>query len=314
MNRMNNEKLKMKGNSIYHTLQSGLIVLSLFTLLLSFPSCNPEAPWETKNVDINMEIKTVSAGYVECEFSTSKEAYYLISIEKASPNYSPMEHQKQFMMLALDSANLKYLEWRNELLNEGEFNIAPFSSHALQYGQINHFFTGLEPGTTYWVYAFVVDPELLEPAGKLHLVTITTKDSSALDIHFEYRVWGYWDYIYPVDSKGNIYGRFPYLATTRDSTEIAKEGKSPELFFAEYFLFIMENNFTENIRYGVYAVENNASESYLEFQPGHTYYTAIVGFDGYIGNNVIYKFTWTGEDFKAYFKDEDSIVSDGEDD
>jgi hypothetical protein len=61
-------------------------------------------------------------------------------------------------------------------------------------------------------------------------------------------------------------------------------------------------------------VLNDGISSEELFVEGKTYYTAIVGFDGFIGNNVIYKFTWTGEDFEAYFKDEDSIVDYGEDD
>ena len=47
-------------------------------------------------------------------------------------------------------------------------------------------------------------------------------------------------------------------------------------------------------------------------EEGHTYYTAIAGCDGVVDGGVIYKFRWTGEDFETYFKDEDSIVSYGE--
>ena len=68
------------------------------------------------------------------------------------------------------------------------------------------------------------------------------------------------------------------------------------------------------IRYGTSVVYNDGINSDAEFEKGHTYYTAIVSYDGFMGNNVIYKFTWTGEDYEYYFKNEDSIVSDGEDD
>ena len=43
-------------------------------------SCDPEAPWTTKDVEIKMSVKTVAAGFVECNFSTTTEAYYLINI------------------------------------------------------------------------------------------------------------------------------------------------------------------------------------------------------------------------------------------
>jgi len=291
-----------------------IFVLCPLSIVLC-PSCDPEAPWTTKNVDIKMNVKTVSAGFVECTFSTTKEAYYLINIEPVREGYDPMAHQKQFMNLVLDSVNLEYLIWRNFLLKSGETNIAPFASFALNYGSVNRFFTNLEPETSYWIYAFVVDPDKLQPAGKLFLTTIKTTAESVVDVHFEYRVKGYWDYIYPVDSLGKVYSQFPYLELTVDSQYIADETlTSPEEYFTYYFLDVMEKNETDKIRYGVHAVLNDGISSEELFVEGKTYYTAIVGFDGFIGNNVIYKFTWTGEDFEAYFKDEDSIVDYGEDD
>ena len=56
-----------------------LLCLSLGAMLLWFSSCNPEAPWATKDVIIQMKAKTVSAGFAEYSFSTNKEAYYLIA-------------------------------------------------------------------------------------------------------------------------------------------------------------------------------------------------------------------------------------------
>jgi hypothetical protein len=89
---------------------------------------------------------------------------------------------------------------------------------------------------------------------------------------------------------------------------------SPEEYFNDYFLTISKVDPASNIRYGVQVAKNDGMNSYVEFEEGHTYYTTIVSYDGFIGNNVIYKFTWTGEDFAATFTDEDSIVSDGEND
>ena len=120
-------------------------VCILSALAVLSPSCNPEAKWETKDVKVDMSVKTVSAGFVECSFSTNKDAYYLIAITEAWENYNPMYNSKQFMQLALDSAYADYLMWRNYLLRDKEFNVAPFASHSLQYGSINHFFTGLVP-------------------------------------------------------------------------------------------------------------------------------------------------------------------------
>ena len=107
-----------------------LLLLPLLILMAFFCACNPDARWETEDVNISIDIQYISAGFIECSFSTDKEAYYLIAIDSVHSGYNPMDNQKQFMMLALDSANLSYLRWRNELLKAGEFHIAPFSSHS----------------------------------------------------------------------------------------------------------------------------------------------------------------------------------------
>ena len=65
-----------------------------------------------------MSVGRVSAGFAQCSFSTTKDAYYLISIEPVRAGYNPMDHQKQFMMLAWAFSayllvNLAYL-WRKE--------------------------------------------------------------------------------------------------------------------------------------------------------------------------------------------------------
>lgn len=286
-----------------------ILVLIPYSLLLN-PSCSPEAKWTTDEVDINMEIVTVSAGFVECNFSTSKEAYYLIACVPAVPGENPLDRPKQFMTLALDSANVEYLAWRNELLKKGEFNIAPFASHSLQYGSVKHFFTGLLPEQTYWIYAFVVNPTSLQPGGKLYLETVTTTKESIMDIHFEYRVKGKWDYIYPVDENGKIFSRFPYIATTCDSLNLVTEELGTDSAAAAYFIIWAMERFlypdSANVLYGVKAVENDGYSSSEEFKTGHTYYTAISGYDGSFKQSTVYKFIWTGDSCNLYFYDTDS--------
>lgn len=285
-----------------------LSVIGLLALLTL--ACSPEAKWTTDDVEINMEIVTVSAGFAECRFSTNKEAYYLIACVPAVEGENPQDHPKQFMTLALDSANVEYLAWRNALLKQGEFNVAPFASHALQYGSVNHFFTGLLPGEDYWIYAFVVDPSSLKPVGKLYLETVKTTTESIMDIHFEYRIKGKWDYIYPVDEKGNIYSRFPYIATTCDSLKLVTDGFETDSATCAYFLFWALERFlypdSANVLYGVKVVENDGWSSSEEWKEGHTYYTAISGYDGSFKQATLYKFTWTGDSCNYYFHDTDS--------
>jgi len=273
-------------------------------------ACNPDASWTTKDVSIQISPYTVSAGYVECAFTPNEDAYYLVACEPARPGVNPQDNPKQFMTLALDSANTEYIQWRYDLLKAGEFQIAPFASHCLQYGKIDKFFTNLKPETDYWIYAFVVNPEKIQPAGKLFLQTVTTKKTSVVDVHFDYRVRGYWDYIYPLNPDGKIVNKFPYLASTVDSATLTDVwgGISPEDYFNDLFITISKSHDESSIHYGVTVVYNDGWSSTATFEEGHTYYTAIVSYDGFIGNNVIYKFTWTGEDFEAYFTDEDNIA------
>ena len=253
-----------------------------------------------------MNAQIVSATFIECEFNTNKDTYYLIAVEEARENFDPMKQQKQFMTLAIDSANVEYLIWRNKLLKEGEFNIAPFASHALQYGKVTHTFTALYPETEYWVYAFAVNPETLEPIGTLHLMTIKTTDESVIDVRFEYRVKGTWDYIYPLDANHNIISQFPYVATTCDSLEIAADTlvSSPQ----EYFLYLLLGAFIfpeqAKVRFGVQAIDNDGEHSDIIFEEGHTYYTGIGGFDGSFKQCALYKFTWEGDSTDIYFRDE----------
>lgn len=295
------ERLKVKGL---------FILLSIFIFQFSLSSCDPDAKWSTKEVDIDMSVNVVSAGYVECSFATNKEAYYLIAIQEADEGYDPMAHQKQFMTLALDSANVEYLSWRHDQLVKGEFNVAPFASHSLQYGSVTHFFTGLLPGSDYWIYAFVVNPETLQPVGKLYLQKVTTTMESIMDIHFEYRVKGMWDYIYPIDSKNKIYGSFPYIATTCDSLKMVDEDYGTDSAAVAYFVFWALERFLDpskaDVYYGVRSVENDGYQSAEAFEQGHTYYTAICGYDGSYKQATVYKFTWTGESCNLYFVDTDS--------
>ncbi|MBR6117466.1 MAG: hypothetical protein IKQ11_01235 [Paludibacteraceae bacterium] len=294
------ERLKVKGL---------LYLLSIFIFQFSLPACSPEAKWYTDDVEITMDVHTVSAGFVECHFTTSKDAYYLVACEEVRDDYNPLEHQKAFMTLALDSANVEYLAWRNSLLKKGEFNIAPFSSHALQYGNVNFFFTGLLPDMDYWIYAFVVNPDKMTPAGKLYLQRVTTKDESIMDVHFDYRIKGLWDYIYPVDTTGTICDKFPYIARTVDSLTIAQDSifpNDPKLYFMGWALNCFLDKSQAHVLYGVHAAENDGWSTETAFEEGNTYYTAISGYDGSFKQLTIYKFTWTGDSCNYFFHDTDS--------
>lgn len=314
MNKSNNDSgLTVKRSNRLFT--AGLTVLTVVALCAT--SCRlEEAQWETEDVTITMQVGAVSAGFIECQFTTSKDAYYLIDCVPVDKESHPYDYQKQFMTLAIDSAYINYLQWRYWLLEAGESYIAPFASHSLQYGEVDKIFTNLKPGSDYWVFAFVVNPETQKPIGKLYLQTVHTADKSIYNVHFDYRVRDVYDYIYPINDKdGSINYYFPYLAATRDSIWLADEyGATPEVYFTELFHVYSEYDLTEMVRYGVHVTKNDGYNSDETFQEGHTYYTAITSYDGFMGHNVIYKFTWTGEDCNLYFTDEDKLADSGKDD
>lgn len=282
--------------------------------LLGFSACNPDVVSHSQNVVINIDVEKVSAGFAQVRFSTNKEAFYLISIQPTQEGINPQKIAKTFMLLSLDSAYADYLYWRNKQLQQLTPFVADFSSHSLQYGNIEHFFTLLQPNTEYWIYAFVVDANTNKPAGKLFLETITTDTTSSIPVHFEYRVDGHWDYVYPKDSAGEIISTIPWVGETMDSIHIREEGwRVPGEYFFNRFKNVYHEDY-ERILYGIYAHENNGESdgtSTTRFEVGKTYYTAMAALDAPLvfplPENIynVYRFTWQGDTTNLYFTPED---------
>ena len=297
---------------------ANLCVLALIMgmWIISFSACNPEVVAHTEGVEISIDVEQVSAGFAQVRFSTNKEAFYLISIQPTQEGVDPQKIAKTFMLLSLDSAYADYLYWRNRQLQQHIPFVADFSSHSLQYGNIKHFFTLLQPGTEYWIYAFVVDPRTNKPSGKLFLETITTDSTSTIPLQFEYRVDGYWDYIYPVDSTGEIVSTIPWVCETIDSITIREGGwRVPGEYFFERFKNVYYEDY-ERILYGIYAHENDGvgdGTSATHFQEGVTYYTGMAALDAplvfplprHIYN--IYRFTWRGDSTSFYLTPAQSL-------
>lgn len=300
---MNNRKVKGYRLAVRGVLSVLCMLYSVF-----FVSCDPNAKWSADNVEVTVRIENASTGFAVCEFTTTQEAYYLIAIEEARPGYNPMEHQKSFMSAALDSAYAAYLDWRNELWRKDEFNVAPFSSHSLQYGNGYYTFTGLKPNSKYWIYAFIVNPSTMQPAGQLAIDSIETILYSDIHMQYEYRIKGSWDYIYPMDDYGYIDNVYPYVAVTCDSLDVEKAGQTPVEYFKAWYANLDEHPEQADIIYGVKAVNHNGYSSREEFEEGHTYYTTIACFDGPYGQMLTYKFTWTGEDHEEYLREVDVFL------
>ena len=280
--------------------------------MLSLMGCQFEkAVAQTENVTIDINVKQISAGYVNVEFTADKKAFYLTGIHQVREEVDDINKvAKQFMLLALDSAYVDYLFWRNQQLQDMVPFVADFASYALQYGNTDHHFTLLKPSTTYWVYAFVVDPNSNKPVGTLFVKTVTTTATSQVPMLFEYRVEGQWDYVYPKDINGEINSYTPWVGETIDSITLREQGwETPGDYFLSLFDEVYNGNY-DRILSGIYAHENNGlgdGTSRTDFEMGKTYYTGMSALDAPViyplDKNVydIYRFTWTGDSTKLYF-------------
>ncbi len=296
-------------------MKKSIITAAAALLLCLVSSCEPDAKYTTKKVSLEMDVVKTSCGFCEVKFHTDKDAYYYIAAEKVREGVDPFKISKQFMTLSLDYAYKEYINWRFDLLYNGTPHIAEFSSHSLQYGDQDYFFTGLSADTDYWIYAFVVDPTTNAPAGDLVLKTIHTDASSKIKIGFNYRVNDEWDYVYPyIQGEYEIASHIPWVGATADSLSLRADAsvKAPGRYFLQLFNGYRENN-TGNIMYGMYAHKNDGvgdGTSTTKFEEGHTYYTALASFDGPLilegeyRNYRIFKFKWT-KDLQKTFTDED---------
>lgn len=291
----------------------GLFSMLLISCLLG--ACDPEVPAYTNNVDIAIDIQKVSAGYAHVTFSTSRKAFYLIGIQQAQEEVDPQKVAKHFMLMALDRAYVDYLYWRNQQLQQLTPFIADFASHSLQYGTVDQFFTFLDTDQDYWVYAFVVDHTSNKPAGRLFYQTIHTNDSSLIPIDFHYRVEGAWDYVYPMDSTGEIHSHIPWVGETIDSLTLRQQGwNSPGEYFFHRFTKQYEDS-DSPVNYGIAAKENNGADDHapsVKFEIGKTYYVGMATLDAPLvyplPKNVydIYRFTWQGDSTNLYFTSDQS--------
>ncbi len=303
-----------------HTVRLAAIFVLCVILATVNTSCDPEVEAHTKDVEITIDVQQVSAGYINVEFSTNKNAFYLMGMHPVRKGVDVQKVAKQFMLLALDSAYVDYLYWRNQQLQQLTPFVADFASHSLQYGHTNHYFTLLRPATDYWVFAFVVDPNTTKPAGKLFIKTVTTTADSQMPTYFEYRVEGRWEYVYPKDMYGHINSHTPWVGETVDSAYIRQQGwETPGDYFISRFQDVYDGTY-KRILYGIYAQENNAANTetqpYSRFEEGKTYYVGMAALDVLLTAQLdtssydIYRFTWHGDSTDIYFTSEQSLHGD----
>lgn len=276
-------------------------LILIFATLLAF-SCSTEAKYGTK-ATIDIKVKQVGAGYCEVAFTPSEITWYYASIKEMENGYNPASHNKKnFMNLTLDEAYMEYIIWRHGMLEQGVPFIADFASHALAYGDLNRFEYYLKPDTDYLIYCYVVDPASNKPTGELFTQQIHTEPVTKNHVYYEYRIKGHWDYVYPKNGEGKIIENIPWIGFTRDEQVVSASGKTPREYFTDLYNKQLESK-EGTVWRGMYAHQNNGfgdGTSETLFISGHTYYTAVMTFDGPLSDLVIFRFTWTGTDMDLY--------------
>ena len=302
------------------------IYIALASLaLIELSACNPEANAVSgDHVKIEIHTNVVSSGYMQVTFLPNADAYYhvgIVSIDQA-PDTSSAVSVKNFMQQQLDRTYADYLNWRALLLEEGVSSIAGFATHSLQYGTDEHYFTFLAPDSEYMIYAYAVDAKTNKPDGKFYSsFTRTERTSLFEDLQFEYRVRGYWDYVYPVyqltdDAALQVLTWVPWAGASVDSAMLAEsEYTNPKEYFMdlfdEYTLF-KQNDY---IHFGIDARNNSyftPGTSETIFEEGHTYYTGLSLMDGYLSDSTlyIYRFRWDNEQTQFYLTAKDALITD----
>lgn len=301
--------------STRHSQSKVMALCSLLLVLCLFSACDPEVEAHTQNVHVDIQVRQISAGYINVDFITNKRAFYLTGIHPVREDINNIQiYAKQFMLLALDSAYVDYLYWRNKQLQQLTPFVADFASYALDYGNTNRYFTLLQPNTDYWLYAFVVDPASNKPTGKLFVTTITTLEKSNTPVFFEYRVEGQWDYVYPKDQNGNINSHTPWVGETIDSLTLREQNwRVPGEYFFDRFKNVYNNPY-DRILYGIFAHNNNGTNdgtTATKYEVGKTYYTAMAALDAPLVFPLpkdiynIYRFKWMGDSTHLYLTPDD---------
>lgn len=275
------------------------IITAFVTLCLC--SCEPiPLYYSGRHVKIEVDVQTVSSGYIKVSFNPSYPAYYLSGVEKVSDCHNLLKNEEYFMSVVLDSSLVEYAQWRHSHIRDGEQYISDYASHSLNYGESTMRRFLLEPDTDYWVYSFVVDPDSMKADGHLFLQPIHTASESVLgDIRFSYKISASWEYIYPINmDNGEIATDIPWVTGIIDSLDLRRRGYSaPADYFMERFMELSEDGL--NVFTGIHVINNSGigggNEPRLE--NGHTYYRAMGVIDGGLNEcHDIYCFRWIGSD------------------
>lgn len=297
---------------------------TIITILIGLlcTACSEQAPYNIRDIDIAINVKLVSTGIVQVEFVPSSDAFYFVGIAPLKNNQEvPYEDEKQFMEKVLNRAYRDYIDWRYKMNEEGAPYIASFADHTLSYGKTEKYFVNLWPLSKYFIYTFVVDPLTQQYKGHIYSAVIKTEITSLIDVSFDMTIDRDWDFVYPLDSNGEIVSNVPYSVSFVDKETILEDfdGDTTDYFHkpAYYFLY---NAFADTVSmdsvyitdpkeycFGVSCRRHNGNDQEnLTFRENVTYYAAICSADGLFQKKAltVYRFVWNGDNTRTVFKHE----------
>jgi len=178
------------------------------------------------------------------------------------------------MQLVIDYEYKEYINWRYELLEKDSQYIAPFADHCLYYGNDDRFFTGLQPETSYMVFAFCVNPNTMTPMGKMVYQYVTTLPIVRTDLTFKLRLEQKEDGPYVTIIPSN--DKEPYVWYIADTEEAISKYGSIEAY-AQYVLDSYKELGLESLLRVTGFSSWNAKD---EMKEGKKYTVFAVGYDG----------------------------------
>lgn len=264
------------------------VLFALAAILLV--SCEAELKTISRPVDIKLEINqsTLKATKVYINASPAKDlVWYYWDVIKCSEFDNKKQTDYQFMDLAIDGAFVDYMRWRHDKLEAAVPFISNFASHSLSYGPTSYYFTGLEPDTEYYVYAFCVNSDTNKPIGDIHLKKFKTNPNPSPDyrnpmvIDFEVNC----DEVMVVPSVEGLQDY--YIWSLVDVRDLEPYDGNLEKYVVE---FIDEMTRLGNLRY---MMVKGIDKQYMRFEDGAEYILVAGAYDANFEKNLyVRRFKW----------------------
>jgi len=273
-------------------------VLFLISFIALLSSCNTTSIYTTDpcNISIHIESGTPTASYVLANFRPEDNQVYYIAGIVTLERFSSVKNDTRFMQMCIDYEYKEYINWRYDLLEEEEEHIATFSSHCLSYGEDSRYFRDLSPNTTYVLYAFCVDPDILKPTGNLFHIPFTTSELRQSNLTFQVMFKEREDDIHVTIMPSN--DNEHYVWNWEDISYLEEYRLTVDTYIKSFISSVKDYDLGEYL-YVKGAQTYKCTEGDIE--EGHKYVVMAAGFDGDITTKVF------STEFEYPFLTEDPI-------